>query len=40
MTTIQIGDVIPETTLKRIREGVETVDTPTLFLGHKAVLFA
>ena len=38
--TIQIGDAIPETTLKRIREGVETVDTPTLFEGHKAVLFA
>lgn len=38
--SIQIGDAIPETTLKRIREGVETVDTPTLFGGHKAVLFA
>ncbi len=38
--TIQIGDNIPETTLKRIREGVETVDTPTLFSGHKVVLFA
>jgi peroxiredoxin len=38
--TIQIGDPIPETTLKRIREGVETVDTPSLFNGHNAVLFA
>ena len=38
--TIQTGDVIPETILKRIREGVETVDTPTLFLGHNVVLFA
>ena len=38
--TIQIGDRIPETTLKRIREGVETIDTPTLFIGRKAVLFA
>ena len=38
--TIQTGDTIPETTLKRIREGVETVDTPTLFSGHNAVLFA
>ena len=37
---IQTGDTIPETTLKRIREGVETVDTPTLFLGHNVVLFA
>lgn len=38
--TIQTGDTIPEITLKRIREGVETVDTPTLFQGHNAVLFA
>ena len=38
--TIQIGDRIPEVTLKRIREGVETIDTPTLFTGRKAVLFA
>ena len=38
--SIQTGDAIPETTLKRIREGVETVDTPTLFEGHKVVLFA
>ncbi len=37
---IQTGDTIPETTLKRIREGVETVDTPTLFLGRNVVLFA
>ena len=38
--TIQIGDRIPEVILKRIREGVETIDTPTLFEGRKAVLFA
>lgn len=38
--TIKIGDPIPEVVLKRIKEGVETVDTPTLFEGHKAVLFA
>lgn len=37
---IQTGDVIPEVILKRIRDGVETVDTPTLFQGHNAVLFA
>jgi peroxiredoxin len=37
--TIQIGDRIPEVILKRIREGVETVDTPTLFGETRAVLF-
>jgi len=37
--TIQIGQPIPEIILKRIREGVETVDTLTLFEGRKAVLF-
>ncbi len=38
--TIQIGDTIPEVVLKRIKEGVEAVDTPTLFEGRNAVLFA
>ncbi|MBD9437614.1 peroxiredoxin [Pseudoxanthomonas sp. PXM03] len=38
--SIQVGERIPEVTLKRIREGVETVDTVTLFDGRKAVLFA
>ena len=38
--TIKTGEAIPEITLKRIRDGVETVDTPTLFDGHKVVLFA
>ena len=38
--TIQIGDRIPEVVLKRIREGVESVDTPTLFEGRKVLLFA
>jgi len=38
--TIQIGDRIPEVVLKRIRQGVENVDTPTLFDRHKVVLFA
>jgi peroxiredoxin len=37
--TIQTGERIPEVILKRIREGVETVDTPTLFGESKAVLF-
>ncbi len=38
--TIQTGDRIPEVVLKRIREGVETVDTGTLFEGRKVLLFA
>lgn len=38
--TIQAGDHLPEATLKKIGDGVETVDTPTLFNGKKVVLFA
>ena len=38
--TIQTGDRIPEVVLKRIRNGVESVDTPTLFEGRKVLLFA
>lgn len=37
---IQVGDRIPEVILKRLREGLETVDTHTLFDGRKVVLFA
>jgi len=37
---IQPGDRIPEVALKRIREGVETVDTRALFDNKKVVLFA
>lgn len=37
--TIQIGQRIPEVTLTRIRQGVEKVDTPTLFQAHKVVMF-
>jgi peroxiredoxin len=37
---IQVGDRIPEAQLKRIRDGVEIIDTPTLFDGKKVVLFA
>lgn len=37
--TIQRGDHIPETTLTRIRQGVEKVDTPTLFQAHRVVMF-
>lgn len=38
--TIHVGDRIPEVTLKRIREGIETLDTHSLFDGRNVVLFA
>ena len=38
--TIQIGERIPEVTLQRIREGVETLDTNALFDSRNIVLFA
>ncbi|HDS1145484.1 MULTISPECIES: peroxiredoxin [Stenotrophomonas] len=38
--TIQVGDRIPEVTVKRIREGIETLDTHSLFDARKVVLFA
>jgi peroxiredoxin len=38
--SIQVGDRLPEVPLQRIREGVETVDTRTLFDSHNVVLFA
>ncbi|RDZ28381.1 peroxiredoxin [Lysobacter silvisoli] len=38
--SIQIGDRLPEVALKRINNGIETVDTRSLFDGKKAVLFA
>jgi glutaredoxin/glutathione-dependent peroxiredoxin len=38
--TIKVGDRIPEVPLQRIRDGVETIDTGTLFEGNKVVLFA
>ena len=38
--TIKVGDHIPEVTLKRIREGIETLDTHSLFDARKVVLFA
>lgn len=37
---IQTGDAIPEVTLKYIDDGVQTVDTPTLFAHKNVVLFA
>jgi len=38
--SIHVGDRIPEVALKRLRDGLETVDTFALFDGRKAVLFA
>ena len=38
--TIQAGDRLPETTLNKIGDGVEIVDTRSLFDGKKVVLFA
>jgi len=38
--TIHVGDRIPEVTLKRIREGIETLDMHSLFDARKVVLFA
>lgn len=38
--TIQVGDRVPNVTLKRIRQGVEPVDTRTLFADKTVVLFA
>jgi peroxiredoxin len=38
--TIKAGDHLPEATLQRIRDGVENVDTRTLFDNTKVVIFA
>ncbi|MEN5117243.1 peroxiredoxin [Luteimonas sp. TWI662] len=38
--TIQIGDAIPEVTLKHIHDGVRVIDTPTVFSGKRVLLFA
>ena len=35
--TIQAGDRLPEVPLQRIRDGVETVDTGSLFENRKDV---
>ncbi len=37
--TIESGQRIPEVTVTRIRQGVETVDTPTLFNAQKVMMF-
>ncbi|NYZ64117.1 peroxiredoxin [Luteimonas deserti] len=38
--SIQIGDTIPEVTLKHIHDGVRVIDTPTVFSGKNVVMFA
>ena len=38
--TIQTGDRLPEVPLQQINNGVQTIDTRTLFDGKKVVLFA
>ncbi len=38
--SIQIGDRIPEVSVKRIRDSFENIETPALFEGRKLVLFA
>ena len=38
--TIQAGDRLPEVNLQRISDGVETIDTRTLFDNRKVVIFA
>ena len=38
--SIKIGERLPEAILKRIGNGVETVDTRALFDGNKVLLFA
>ena len=38
--SIQVGDRLPEVALKRITDGIETVDTRALFDDRKTVLFA
>ena len=38
--TIQAGDRLPEVPLQQINNGVQTIDTLTLFEGKKVVLFA
>jgi len=37
---IQVGDRVPEVALQRIKDGVQTIDTATIFSGKKVVLFA
>lgn len=38
--TIQVGDALPEVPLQHLKDGVQIVDTKTLFGDNKVVLFA
>ncbi len=38
--TIHVAERIPEIVLKRMRDGIEAVDTHTLFAGRTVLLFA
>ncbi|MBV6787357.1 peroxiredoxin [Xanthomonas campestris pv. zingibericola] len=38
--TIHVGDRIPEVVLKHLRDGIEAIDTHSLFAGRKVLLFA
>ncbi len=38
--SIQPGDRIPEAVLQHVDDGVQKIDTPTIFAGKKVVLFA
>ncbi len=37
--SIKVGERIPEVVLKRLKDGIESVDTRTLFAGRKVVVF-
>jgi len=38
--TIQVGDALPEVPLQHLKDGIQIVDTRTLFGDRKVVLFA
>jgi peroxiredoxin len=38
--TIQLGDTLPNLPLQRVGEGIEKVDSATLFAGKRVLLFA
>ena len=38
--TIQIGDRIPEVSIKRVNDGIDAINTQTFFANKKTVLFS